>query len=150
MLRFLFIFLILLSTTQQFRAADFKKALELTLKNEGGYVNNSIDHGGETYRGITRHFYPKWKGWKIVDSVKLRLGYKKIINCSVKVRRTVNKSLANVQSLYPLIEKFYKKEFWDPLNLDKQEDQVLANMIFDSAVNLGIPATKKLYRNAIN
>ncbi len=30
----------------------FQKALALTLKKEGGYVNDSLNKGGETYRGV--------------------------------------------------------------------------------------------------
>ena len=36
----------------------FKKAFNYMLKNEGGYVNNSTDPGGETKYGISQRSYP--------------------------------------------------------------------------------------------
>lgn len=36
----------------------FNKCIQIVLKNEGGYVNNPDDPGGETNMGIARLFYP--------------------------------------------------------------------------------------------
>ena len=36
----------------------FKKAFNYMVKNEGGYVNNSSDPGGETKYGISQRSYP--------------------------------------------------------------------------------------------
>ena len=38
--------------------ADFAKAIEYVLANEGGYVNNPADPGGETNFGISKRQYP--------------------------------------------------------------------------------------------
>ena len=38
--------------------ADFDKAIEKTLVNEGGYVNDPSDRGGETKYGISKRSYP--------------------------------------------------------------------------------------------
>ena len=38
--------------------ADFNKAIEKTLVNEGGYVNDKDDAGGETKFGISKKAYP--------------------------------------------------------------------------------------------
>lgn len=38
--------------------ADFKLAIDPLLENEGGYVNNPADPGGETRWGISKHQYP--------------------------------------------------------------------------------------------
>jgi lysozyme family protein len=38
--------------------ADFTKAVDLTLANEGGYVNDPRDAGGETNFGISKRSYP--------------------------------------------------------------------------------------------
>ncbi len=38
--------------------ADFRTAIKKTLENEGGYVNNPADAGGETNMGISKREYP--------------------------------------------------------------------------------------------
>lgn len=38
--------------------ADFSESIEFVLANEGGYVNNPADPGGETNFGISRSSYP--------------------------------------------------------------------------------------------
>lgn len=38
--------------------ADFDKAHLEVMGNEGGYANNPVDAGGETYKGIARKFWP--------------------------------------------------------------------------------------------
>lgn len=38
--------------------ADFSKAIEKTLVNEGGYINDLNDKGGETNFGISKKSYP--------------------------------------------------------------------------------------------
>lgn len=35
--------------------ADFKKAFVEVIKNEGGYVNDPDDPGGEIYKGVARN-----------------------------------------------------------------------------------------------
>jgi lysozyme family protein len=37
---------------------EFKDIIKVTLKHEGGYVNDPKDLGGETNMGITKRFYP--------------------------------------------------------------------------------------------
>ena len=40
------------------RYKSFDEIIEITLKHEGGYVNDPTDLGGETNFGITKRFYP--------------------------------------------------------------------------------------------
>jgi lysozyme family protein len=149
MLRALHILIAILVITQLVHTADFQRAVEKTLKNEGGYANKSSDNGGETYRGVARKFHANWEGWKIVDSAKALLGYGSTVNCSAKARRAIDKSLDKDKQLPHLLEVFYKKEFWDPLNLDREPDQQIADKIFDAAVLSGVAFAKKIYREAI-
>src|SRR2546426_796362 len=50
--------------------ADFDYALTQLLKVEGGYANDPRDPGGETYKGISRVFWPNWSGWPLIDAAK--------------------------------------------------------------------------------
>ncbi|HPA53215.1 MAG TPA: glycosyl hydrolase 108 family protein, partial [Thermoanaerobaculia bacterium] len=40
---------------------DFERALEFTLRWEGGKVDDPHDHGGRTNRGITQRTYDGWR-----------------------------------------------------------------------------------------
>ena len=50
--------------------ANFEDAYKKLLIKEGGYVHDSDDSGGETYRGISRRYNPTWEGWDIIDTYK--------------------------------------------------------------------------------
>ena len=41
--------------------SDFERALEFTLRWEGGKVDDPHDHGGRTNRGITQRTYDGWR-----------------------------------------------------------------------------------------
>ena len=101
--------------------ADFKIAYKKTGGFEGGWNHVKGDRGGETYKGIARNFFPRWAGWKIVDSKK-PLKHNQIIKDSM---------------LDDLVSMFYKSEFWDVLDADKIEDQTIANTLYDFGVNAG-------------
>ena len=107
--------------------ADFATAYAPLKEFEGGYSNNAADRGGETYAGIARNFFPAWKGWPIVDKWKNAVGTKP---------SKLNKALATAPELRPLVEDWYRKEWWDRLGLAALP-QALANEIFEQAVNLG-------------
>lgn len=107
--------------------ADFATAYAPLKQYEGGYSNNAADRGGETYAGIARNFFPSWAGWPIVDKWKEGVGTKP---------SKLNKALAAVPELRPLVEDWYRKEWWDRLGLATLP-QALANEIFEQAVNLG-------------
>ena len=47
--------------------ADFNQAFDITMGHEGGYANNKLDTGGETYRGVSRNNWPDWEGWRLID-----------------------------------------------------------------------------------
>lgn len=109
--------------------ANFITAYKLTAGNEGGYVNDSDDKGGETYCGITRKNFPKWAGWVIVDEYPMHTG-------------------DILHSLDDLVITFYKTNFWDKIGGDDFEDQDLANQVYDSSINIGIEETLKLFKQS--
>ena len=47
--------------------ADFEKGFKKIIANEGGYVNDKDDKGGETFMGITRKNHPNILLWGIID-----------------------------------------------------------------------------------
>jgi lysozyme family protein len=52
---------------------DFERALEFTLRWEGGYVNHPSDPGGATNRGITQVTYDQWRTQKRLPTREVRL-----------------------------------------------------------------------------
>jgi lysozyme family protein len=117
--------------------ADFSKAFSIILKNEGGYVNDPKDSGGETYRGISRRWFPNWKGWNIIDIYK-------------KDKKLNNKNLSENKELTNYVSSFYKKEFWDKIWGDKISNQKVANLLLDSSVNIGISNAVKMSQKSFS
>lgn len=113
--------------------ANFKEAFEKVVFNEGGYVNDPDDAGGETYMGISRKAHPNAIIWKHIDK----------ITAKYKTAKTITKYLKQNKELTHEIEAIYKSDYWAKFNLDKEKSQRLANQIFDSAVNCGVSATLK-------
>ncbi len=114
--------------------ADFKIAYDITAKNEGGYANDPADRGGETWKGVARKAHPNWPGWNIVDSYKGKVGFIQNLKASV--------------SLQQMVEQLYRSSYWDVIRGDEIKDQSAANMIYDSAVNIGTrPAIKLAQRS---
>jgi lysozyme family protein len=115
--------------------ADFKKAFLLILANEGGYVIDPDDPGGETYKGIARKKQPEWVGWFFVDAMKNQPNFPK--------------SLDDKTDLHAEIERFYKVVFWDKVGGDLINDQQVANSIFDFAVNSGVTTSLGLVQKVV-
>jgi len=120
--------------------AKFSIAYYITNKNEGGYANDPDDRGGETYRGIARNFHPDWIGWADVDEAKKRTS-------SVKA---LNHLLDNLSTLQKWVMAFYCQEFWNKINGDLIPDQVIANEVYDNAVNMGISKSVEYLQRTIN
>jgi len=110
--------------------ANIKIALEKTLANEGGYVNDINDPGGETYKGIARNMWPKWDGWILIDSYKTNSLFPSILDRD------------NI--LQDKIQFFYQVNFWQKLNALVITNQDVANSIFDFAVNSGVSTSATL------
>lgn len=106
--------------------ATFDEAYKILIKHEGGYVNDSDDSGGETYRGVSRRYNLDWDGWTIIDEYK---------------RKYFGKSLSKVldadEQLQQKVKKLYKDKYWDVFELDNIPSQKIAYQIFDTCVNCG-------------
>lgn len=118
----------------------FDDAFDKLIKNEGGYVNDPDDAGGETYMGISRKNHSKNLIWTTyIDPITKKYKKPSKINSELKA----NDDLTNC------IKEIYKENYWDALNLDFITNKKLAFQLFDSAVNIGVSATKKLYNKIL-
>jgi len=116
--------------------ADFKYAFAKLIKNEGGYVDDPSDSGGETYMGVSRNNYPEWEGWEIIDSYKPSASFPSILYFD--------------RNLHNMVFIFYKKNYWDKIKGDLIPDTTIAHELLDSAVNLGIKTVSKFFQRGIN
>ena len=127
--------------------ADFKISYSKTRVHEGGYSNHSTDRGKETYKGISRRYHPKWKGWVIVDEAVSKVpAYP---NNSLKWK-TINAILKANTELAQLVEDFYKNEVWNKVRCEAIESQALADVVFDTAVWSGVSASGEHLQRALN
>lgn len=116
--------------------ADFEKAFNKIIANEGGYVNDKDDKGGETFMGITRKNHPNLAIWDIIDEY---IDVNGSTYGLLKYIKNNNKAMNSIKNIY-------KKQYWDKLLLDKVRSQSVANELFDDCVNRGVAATLKLVR----
>lgn len=110
------------------RYVEFSNDNSLLLHHNGGET-------GLTYFGIYESAHPSWDGWSVIK--RYLVNTPNLKECS--------KILANVSDLNQKVEEFYKKEFWDKLQLDlvKSVDKQEEVMCF--AISVGIkPCIKKL------
>lgn len=114
--------------------AAFESSFAKTSINEGGYANNPGDHGGETYRGIARNYWPAWKGWLIIDAAKAD-----------------GKQPNSIKSkpLDQLVSDFYLGNFWAVLAAGQITAQEVADELFDTAVNMGISRAARFLQDAL-
>lgn len=103
--------------------SDFKISILKTLVHEGGYANNPVDPGGETYRGVSRKNWPNWAGWAIIDSYKTNSSFPHILDSDV-----------NLQNM---IVEFYREGFWKDL-WSQINSQAIADKLFDLGVLFGV------------
>lgn len=113
--------------------ANFERAYHKTAAFEGGYANHPNDKGGETYKGIARNMWPKWEGWKIIDRYK----------GSPISSKSMTKVLGGNVELDDLVEAFYRANFWKPIMGDEISNQLIADNIYDFAVNSGVSRAVK-------
>jgi lysozyme family protein len=114
--------------------ANFRAAVDKTLKHEAGYVFDPQDPGGETFRGISRVYWPRWSGWFTIDNAKTTgMGWKAKVDSDERILGQVY--------------EFYRRNFWDHIRGDqiRDEGQAVAEELFDAAVIPGVyPASKFL------
>jgi lysozyme family protein len=115
--------------------ARFLIAIDKVLKHEAGWVNHPDDPGGETFRGISRVYWPRWSGWVDIDRHKSTggPGWVKRVDADERILGQVY--------------EFYRRNFWDHVRGDDipDEGQPVADELLDAAVLPGVfPASKFL------
>ncbi|WP_338871753.1 glycosyl hydrolase 108 family protein [Spirosoma sp. SC4-14] len=120
--------------------ADFNKAFDLTMSNEGGLANHPSDKGGLTYKGITSRDWPNWPGWVQVNNARRQTGD----------TDKINRILANDAELQLNVRKFYKLNYWDVNKLDQFDNQAIAEEVFDTGVNCGWKTAAMMLQRTLN
>ena len=116
--------------------ANFLKSFEKTMGHEGGYIDDPDDKGGETYRGISRRWFPDWEGWVMIDKYKSKPSFPD--------------SLKLDQKLSILVRDFYKIHFWNRFQGDSIDNQFIADELFDTAVNMDVTDAVKFLQKSLN
>jgi lysozyme family protein len=105
--------------------ASFDAFFPTLIKHEGGFVNDPVDPGGATNKGITMGTFQGCA--------------KKYLNIEPTLENL--KALTDAQA-----GKIYKPLYWDKVRGDEIALQELANIVFDFQVNAGGNAAKLLQR----
>jgi lysozyme family protein len=105
--------------------ASFDAFFPTLIKHEGGFVNDPVDPGGATNKGVTMGVFK--------ECAQEYLGIEPTLDNL--------KALTDAQA-----GKIYKPLYWDKVRGDEIALQELANIVFDFQVNAGGQASKLLQR----
>ena len=111
-----------------FIMAAFSIAFNRTMKNEGGYVLHEVagDRGGMTFAGIARKFNSSWSGWQLVDAGD-----------------------RDSDALKNSVASFYFTNYFNACGLKHIKSQVVANVVYDFAVNAGVRTAVRLAQQCV-
>lgn len=108
--------------------------IDMILSHEGGYVNDSDDAGGMTYRGISRPNNPEWAGWTVIEEhLPLKRG-----------------AIIDDPELDALVLDFYDEKFYSRLRLDEFHDLMIAAHLMCQGVHSGRKPAVRLLQQSIN
>lgn len=105
--------------------SDFQKAVDYTLQNEAGFVDDPRDPGGPTNWGITHETLSRWRA-RPVSTFDV-------------------KSLSRDQAM-----EIYKAYYWDTMALSQVKSDEVAMAVFDIGVNRGIHPSLRYAQQALN
>ena len=162
---------------------DFIIAFNKALSSEGLISNNKSDHGGFTYKGISRVKHPAWPGWIIIDAILAastttapatttivppatitpapatasatatpspKSATATTIIITAATTTAVTSILRNSDKLNNLVEQFYLTNFWNKIQGNLLPTQLIADELFESSINLGVPAASEILQRTIN
>lgn len=116
--------------------AEFKKILEETLLNEGGFSDDPNDNGGMTLFGIARNKNPQWVGWREVDQIIKSNGWN---SKNYDHWPLITKACKRIEG----VEAFYRINFWNKMKGEYIFANSIAQTIFDYGVNTGMKTAVK-------
>lgn len=118
----------------------FDKAYDITMGYEGGYSDDPVDRGGESYKGISRRWHPNWPGWVLID------GYKK------KNPDKIPSILYKDSVLNQLTRAFYKDHYWTKPHFNKVDNisPDIAERLFDIGINVGLKRVSRWFQETLN
>ena len=116
--------------------ALFDLAYQRTLVFEGGYIDDRVDAGQETYKGISRRFNSSWLGWLTIDHLRHSQDFPK--------------NLETDERLQALVTDYYRQQYWDKLACGEIPQQALADELFDTGVNMGIHRAALFLQQGLN
>jgi len=115
--------------------ANFHEAVLKTLVNEGGYLNDPCDPGGETYRGVSRRNHANWSGWQIIDNYKNSPDFPRILDTDVPLQN--------------MVEDVYAEGYWKT-GYSQIDSQLIAEKLFDMGVLFGVGVAVRLLQATLN
>lgn len=119
--------------------SHFDKAILITLKHEGGFVNDPVDPGGATNWGMSIRFL-KSAGDRDGD------GY---LDGDIDHDGDIDiddiRAMTKAQAVY-----LYRMHFWLKYSYDMIMDFTVAARVFDMTVNMGAKQTGKIVQRALN
>lgn len=103
--------------------ADLNLAMPRVFAREGGYVDNAADHGKQTNKGITIGTLLRHHPGASIDDLK---------------------NLTDAEAT-----AIYRADYWDPIHGDAIADQIVAEKVFDLAVNMGVVHAVRILQLAL-
>ena len=122
------------------RSPRFNAAVDEVLGNEGGFVDDPVDHGGATAFGISLRFLSAEGAFDSDHDGK----------ADFDLDMDGDIDGLDIRKLTRGDAKFlYQRCFWNVLGADRLPKPI-GEMLFDQAVNGGVSAARKLLQRAIN
>ena len=121
---------------------DFQISFTKAIQSEGFISNNPADKGGFTYKGISMVKHPFWSGWKIIDSI--------LSSHSTQQSGTELVEVLNNTELQNEVQNFYRSVFWNKIQGDLLQQQIIADEVFECSINLGVKVASENLQRTLN
>lgn len=130
--------------------ADFLLEDRKLSLDEGIYDDNPDDTGGETVLGVARNKIPEWKGFPLVDRIKVRLG---LAGAPVREKGAVLRLSAAIVASPEILaaaSELRREKFWDSWGLSSCPSQAVAGELYNGMFNVGKSRERLIAARALN